>query len=84
MAKAGLAPDKKKPETAVGPSSWLTKPVCCCSRWFVGAGVPVAGRLFCRQTLSGQKCVNRGICSNCGVFSSCGLPQALSAKLALK
>jgi hypothetical protein len=37
-----------------------------------------------RQVLAGQECGNRGICPSCGVFSTCGLPQALSAKLALK
>ena len=30
--------------------------------------------------LSGQTCVNQGICSGCTAFSGCGLPQALSAK----
>ena len=30
--------------------------------------------------LSGQTCINRGICSNCTAFTGCGLPQALSAK----
>jgi hypothetical protein len=37
-----------------------------------------------RQVLAGQECVNRGICPSCKVFSNCGLPQALSAKQALK
>ena len=30
--------------------------------------------------LSGQACINQGICSGCNVFTACGLPQALSAK----
>lgn len=30
--------------------------------------------------LSGQTCINQGICSGCNVFTDCGLPQALSAK----
>jgi hypothetical protein len=30
--------------------------------------------------LSGQTCINQGICSNCTAFTGCGLPQALSAK----
>jgi hypothetical protein len=37
-----------------------------------------------RRRLSGQRCVNLGICSSCGIFASCGLPQALSAKAAKK
>jgi len=32
--------------------------------------------------LSGQTCINQGICRDCGVFADCGLPQALSAKQA--
>lgn len=32
--------------------------------------------------LSGQTCINQGICGNCKAFSGCGLPQALSAKQA--
>jgi len=35
-----------------------------------------------RNQLSGQRCVNRGICTGCVAFSSCGLPAALSAKQA--
>jgi hypothetical protein len=31
-------------------------------------------------TLSGQTCVNQGICGGCNAFTDCGLPQALSAK----
>lgn len=34
------------------------------------------------RPLTGQRCVNQGICSTCGVFTDCGLPQALSAKRA--
>jgi hypothetical protein len=41
------------------------------------AGKP-AGRL------SGQVCVNEGLCRNCGIVDDCGLPQALSFKLATK
>lgn len=37
-----------------------------------------------KRTLTGQRCVNRGLCGNCGVFEGCGLPQALSAKRYLK
>lgn len=32
--------------------------------------------------LTGQTCINQGICSGCGAFADCGLPQALSAKQA--
>lgn len=35
-----------------------------------------------RGKLSGQTCVNQGICSKCTAFTGCGLPQALSAKQA--
>ncbi len=30
--------------------------------------------------LSGQTCINQGICRSCAAFTDCGLPQALSAK----
>ena len=30
--------------------------------------------------LSGQTCINQGICRGCASFTDCGLPQALSAK----
>ena len=30
--------------------------------------------------LSGQTCINQGICRGCTAFDNCGLPQALSAK----
>jgi hypothetical protein len=30
--------------------------------------------------LSGQTCINQGICRGCTAFADCGLPQALSAK----
>lgn len=30
--------------------------------------------------LSGQTCINQGLCGGCGAFADCGLPQALSAK----
>ena len=39
-----------------------------------------AGLAAWPRGLSGQRCVNRGICSGCGVFAACELPQALSAK----
>ena len=42
----------------------------------------VSTTLFKRSggKLSGQTCVNQGICSKCASFTGCGLPQALSAK----
>ena len=42
----------------------------------------VSAILFKRSggKLSGQICVNQGICSKCATFTGCGLPQALSAK----
>jgi hypothetical protein len=30
--------------------------------------------------LTGQTCINQGICRGCTAFTDCGLPQALSAK----
>jgi hypothetical protein len=35
-----------------------------------------------RPVLSGQRCVNLGICSSCRAFADCGLPAARSAKRA--
>jgi hypothetical protein len=35
-----------------------------------------------KRRLSGQHCINRGLCSGCAVFERCGLPQALSVKQA--
>jgi hypothetical protein len=32
--------------------------------------------------LSGQSCINQGICRGCTAFAGCGLPQALSARQA--
>jgi len=42
----------------------------------------VSATLFQRNggKLSGQTCVNQGICRGCEAFADCGLPQALSAK----
>lgn len=40
------------------------------------------GLLGRRGQLSGQRCVNRGICSGCVAFNDCQLPAALSAKQA--
>ena len=58
------------------------------------AGLGLAGgALAARAALPGngggaplreQSCINRGICRGCQAFPDCGLPQALSAKDALK
>jgi hypothetical protein len=44
----------------------------------------VSATLFQRSggKVSGQTCINQGICRGCGAFADCGLPQALSAKQA--
>lgn len=44
----------------------------------------VTATLFRRSggKLTGQTCINRGICSHCRAFADCGLPAALSAKSA--
>lgn len=44
----------------------------------------VSAVLFKRSggQLTGQTCINQGICSKCTAFNGCGLPSALSAKLA--
>jgi len=46
------------------------------------ASVSVALFKRCGGKLSGQTCVNQGICSNCTAYTACELPQALSAKQA--
>lgn len=54
-------------------------------RYAVLTGVAVVSGLLFRRSggkLTGQTCVNRGICSGCGSFAGCGLPAALSAKAA--
>ncbi len=45
----------------------------------------VSATLFQRSggKISGQTCINQGICSGCTTFAGCGLPQALSAKVVL-
>ncbi len=51
------------------------------TRYSVLALVGVAAALVARPArLTGQRCVNQGICRSCGIFAQCGLPQALSAK----
>lgn len=44
----------------------------------------LAATLFRRAggKLTGQTCLNQGVCSRCTAFTGCGLPAALSAKAA--
>ena len=54
-------------------------------RYSVLAGMAAVSALLLKRSggkLTGQTCVNQGICSGCGAFSNCGLPAALSAKAA--
>ncbi len=50
----------------------------------VSAVATVSATLFHRSggKLTGQTCVNQGICRGCGAFAACALPPALSAKQA--
>lgn len=51
------------------------------------AGLAAASATLARnpaRRLPGQTCVNQGLCRGCGAFDDCGLPQALSAKQAMK
>jgi len=55
------------------------------ARYALLAGLgAVSAALFKRSggKISGQTCINEGICSGCTAFGGCGLPQALSAKQA--
>lgn len=42
----------------------------------------VSATLFKRSggKVTGQTCINQGICSGCTAYAGCGLPQALSRK----
>ena len=44
----------------------------------------VSATLFKRSggKISGQTCINQGICSGCTAYAGCGLPQAISRKQA--
>lgn len=56
-------------------------------RYALLAGIAaVSAALVVRRdrALPGQTCINQGICRGCGAFDDCGLPQALSAKQAMK
>ena len=51
------------------------------------AGVAAVSATLLKRSggkLSGQSCINQGICRGCGAFEECGLPQALSAKQATR
>lgn len=55
------------------------------ARYALLAGLgAVSATLFKRSggKLSGQTCINQGVCGGCTAFSDCGLPQALSVKQA--
>ena len=54
-------------------------------RYSLLAGMATVSALLLKRSggkLTGQTCVNQGICSGCDAFASCGLPAALSAKSA--
>jgi len=54
-------------------------------RYSLLAGMVAVSALLLKRSggkLTGQTCVNQGICSGCGAFAGCGLPAALSAKSA--
>ena len=44
----------------------------------------LSARIFAKVSRGDETCVNGWICRSCGRFSGCGLPQALSARRALK
>ena len=49
------------------------------------AGLAAVSAVLAKRSggkLSGQTCVNQGICSGCTAYAGCGLPQALSRKQA--
>jgi hypothetical protein len=55
------------------------------ARYALFAGLAaLSAKLIKRSSgkLSGQTCINAGICTGCTAFTDCGLPQALSAKQA--
>ena len=52
----------------------------------LGAGTAGVAHLARRGQirLTGQTCVNQGICSSCNAYAGCGLPQALSRRRKLE
>lgn len=72
-----------------------TQTICANRREFLRGGIrcallagisAVSAVLIVRRksALPNQVCINQGICRGCGAFDDCGLPQALSAKQAMK
>jgi len=54
-------------------------------RYALMAGLAAVSAVLLKRSggkLTGQTCVNQGICFKCSAFTGCGLPQALSAKQA--
>ncbi len=52
-------------------------------RYSLLVGMAAVSALLLKRSggkLTGQTCVNQGICSGCGAYAGCGLPAALSAK----
>lgn len=52
-------------------------------RYAVLTGMAVVSAILFKRSggkLSGQTCINQGICGGCAAYTDCGLPQALSAK----
>jgi hypothetical protein len=49
----------------------------------LGGLAVLTGALAARRP-AGQACVNDGFCRGCAAYEDCGLPQALSAKQALR
>lgn len=52
-------------------------------RYSLLAGLAAVSAFLLKRSggkLTGQSCINQGICSRCSTFTGCGLPAALSAK----
>ena len=55
------------------------------ARYALLAGLAAVSAVLVKRSgasLSGQTCINQGICRGCGAVGDCGLPQALSFKQA--
>ena len=50
----------------------------------IGLGVIGGAAVRRRRALRDGDCLNRGICRGCEALDDCGLPQAVSARQALK
>ncbi len=68
-----------KHDDAIGRREFIRS---CGRSVLVGALALGALRLFIRKqvSLSGQTCVNHGVCAGCRAYRRCGLPQALSRR----